>query len=208
MTIRVIAVDDHDAVIAGVKGLLEREPNIKIVGTAKGPTQLMDILTDLECDVLFTDLSMPRDGRPDGIQMIELIRRQYPRVAVVVLTMLTNPVTLRAALKCGVIGLCDKASVGEDLVEAARCAAGGRTFLSKCFSDVLEDAAATDETLSPHEAEVVRLFGEGLSVADIAVRLVRSKQTISRQKRDAMRKLGLDSDGQLIAYARSAGFSP
>jgi two-component system capsular synthesis response regulator RcsB len=209
VTIRVVLADDHDAVIVGLTSLLKREPDIEVVGTANGPTQLMDILRTVECDVLFTDLSMPRDGLPDGIQMIEQVRRQHPEVAIVVLTMVVNAVTLKAALRSGVTGLCDKAAASDDIVEAARSAVQGRIFLSAPFQGFLDDATEGSGTsLSPHEAEVVRLFGEGLSIAEIAMQLNRSKQTVSRQKRDAMTKLGVASDGELISYARSAGLAP
>ena len=209
MTIRVISADDHDAVIAGVAGLLEVAGNIEVVGSARSPSQLMEVLQTLPCDVLVTDFSMPYDQRSDGIQMIEQIRRLYPRVAIVVLTMISNVVVLNAILKHGVLGLCDKAASVDDIADAVRSAARGDVFLSESFRKVIESTVdAAGQPLSAREAEVVRLFGEGLSIAEIASQLNRSKQTVSRQKRDAMAKLGLESDGQLASYARSVGFSP
>lgn len=209
MTIRVITADDHDAVIAGVTGLLEGEADVEIVGAAGDAGQLLELLRTVKCDVLVTDFSMPQGDSPDGIQMLDKLHRQYPGMAIVLLTMMSNAVALKSAIKHGVIGLCDKAAAADDIVAAVRSAVRGERFLSASFQGLLEgDDESNNERLSPHEVEVVRLFGEGYSIVEISVQLNRSKQTISRQKRDAMVKLGLESDDQLLSYARSAGLAP
>lgn len=139
--------------------------------------------------------------------MLRAIRRDHPLLGIVVLTMIDNPSLLRAILELGVLGLVGKASAIEDLPAAIDAVAAGRGYISNDLQAGF--AAEADKPaaggLSAREVEVVRLFAEGLSVSEIAQRLHRSVKTISHQKVDAMRKLGIENHSQLYAYAREHG---
>lgn len=211
--VRIIIADDHSVVLAGVRALLEREsPQMRIVAEAASGQMLLDILGGApECDVVVTDFSMPaQEGRNcDGIPLLQALRRRHPDLRVVVLTMIENPALLQAMLDTGIHGLVDKVSSMPELLQAVRDAAAGRRYVCREVRMLLK--AVSDGAmllkLSAHEAEVVRLFVQGLTVTEIAERLSRSVKTISRQKSDAMRKLGVENHSQLYAYARDHGLT-
>jgi two-component system capsular synthesis response regulator RcsB len=142
------------------------------------------------------------------------VKRHFPQVSLIVMTMLRNPSLLQALLNTGVCGLFDKRSPLSELKRAVQSVARGRRYLSPSFADILEAQSlprASDDapvvSLSERELEVVRLFVQGLSGRQIAAQLNRSEKTISRQKRTAMDKLGLDHDGGLVEFARVSGLN-
>lgn len=105
-------------------------------------------------------------------------------------------------------GLVDKTSARAELLSAIHKVAVGRIHFCRAMRQALDQAGDGPQArISPHEAEVVRLFVGGLTVSEIAMRLSRSVKTISRQKNDAMHKLGLDNNSQLYAYARDHGLT-
>ncbi len=186
---------------------------VEIVAEARDGRALLALLAqDPGCDVVITDFSMPTSNERgcDGIPLLQALRRQWPSLRIVVLTMIENPALLQAMLDIGIHGLVDKASPIEELQRAVRSAVDGRRYVSQELRNRLQADAQVEGTgrLSPHEAEVVRLFVHGLTVTAIAERLSRSVKTISRQKNDAMRKLGVDNHSQLYAYAREHGLAP
>lgn len=207
--LRIFVADDHAVVLAGVRAILQRARPSLALTTADSGDELLELLGREPCDVLVTDFAMPQnDGRgQDGLRMLRTIRRNHPQLRIVVLTMIDNPSLLRAILELGVLGLVGKASAIEDLPAAIDAVAAGRGYISNDLQAGL--AAEADKPaasgLSAREVEVVRLFAEGLSVSEIAQRLHRSVKTISHQKVDAMRKLGIENHSQLYAYAREHG---
>lgn len=209
-TLRIFVADDHAVVLAGVRAILQRaDPPMTLMATADSGEKLLELLGREPCDLLVTDFAMPQhDGRgSDGLRMLQMIRRSHPQLRIVVLTMMDNPSILRAVLELGVQGLVGKASAIEDLPAAIAAVAAGRRYISSALQAGLEADADKPATagLSAREVEVIRLFAEGFSVSEIALRLHRSVKTISRQKSDAMRKLGIGNHSQLYAYARDHG---
>ncbi len=209
-TLRIFVADDHAVVLAGVRAILQRaDPPMALIATAESGEKLLELLERERCDVLVTDFAMPQhDGHgQDGLRMLQMIRRNHPHLRVVVLTMMDNPSILRAVLETGVRGLVGKASAIADLPVAIAAVAAGRRYISGDLQAGLEaDAEKPTATgLSAREVEVIRLFAEGFTVSEIALRLHRSVKTISRQKNDAMRKLGIGNHSQLYAYARDHG---
>ncbi|MCL1633116.1 response regulator transcription factor [Luteimonas sp. SX5] len=211
--LRIYVADDHSVVVAGVRAILQRaHPPMKVVATADSGEALLGLLEGGRCDVLVTDFAMPqRQGRgQDGLRMLQSLRRDYPQLRIVVLTVIDNPSILRAMLELGVHGLVGKISAMEDLAHAIAAVNAGRGYVSADLQAKLDTDAdmPTLAGLSAREAEVVRLFADGMSVSEIAQRLHRSVKTISHQKTDAMRKLGIENHSQLYAYARDHGLKP
>ncbi len=195
---RVIIADDHPVITWAAGQLLANQARdrFEVVARAHSTDQLHLVLQQQPCDLLVTDFSMPHGQQADGLTMVGLLRRQYPAMAIVVMTMLTSPVTLRSLHKLGVRGLLDKHAELEELLQAVHSVARGRLYMSESFGRLLQtDARAVELNqveLSPREQEVMRLVGQGLSGREIARRLNRSEKTVSRHKRAAMGKLGVD----------------
>lgn len=214
MPLRIVLADDHPIVRSGVRLLLENGAGIAVVvADANSPDELLAVLDRQSCDILITDFCMPNGRIADGLNMLGLIRRRWPALPIVVLTMVVNANVLNAMLGTGVRGLLSKSDALQELELAVQAVSHHRNFISSRIQRLLgaarvDDATATYPTLSKRETEVLRLFVSGLSVSDIARQLNRSVKTISSQKVDAMSKLGLKSDLDVFSYAREHGLIP
>lgn len=207
---RVIISDDHPVVLMGLKAALQSYgERFNIVGEASNGRELASLLSREPCDLLITDFSMPGDQpSEDGLSMLAGIRENYPKLSILVLTMLRNPALVQGMLAIGVGGVVDKMAMTRELILAIDVICAGRIYLSERMRKQIEETVIANNepgSISPREAEVVRFLAQGLTVSEIARRTGRSVKTVSQQKRDAMRKLGLDGDKQLYDYARSNG---
>ncbi|MEX1829525.1 response regulator transcription factor [Luteibacter yeojuensis] len=209
MVLRTIIADDHPVVLMGTRAALEAAGGIDVVGEATNGDALVELLASCPCDVLVTDFSMPGGG--DGLFMLDTIHRRFPRVRIVVLTMVNNLPVLQTMRARGALGLCDKRAPLTEVPLAVRRAAIGQPFVSDTIQQQFDDAGlparGSRVRLSIREIEVVRLYVGGMSISAIAERLSRSVKTVSRQKRDAMQKLGIDHDSRLSEYAREHGLA-
>ena len=211
MTTRIILADDHPIVSSGTRMLLERDASMKVIAMAASPDELLHALDTNECDVVITDYIMPTGNATDGLGLLGLIQRRWPKLPVIVMTSLSNPAILRAIHASGIRALINKADALAELPAALRVVSRGKVYLSKSVRELLDEGliSAPDpvqtKALSPKEAEVLRLFASGFTVTDIAKQLNRSVKTISGQKSEAMSKLGLRSDIEIYAYARENG---
>ncbi|MBM2768255.1 response regulator transcription factor [Burkholderia anthina] len=208
--IRIIIADDHPVVTRGVRYVLEQSSALQIVGEVHTVSEIMRQLEQQACDVLVCDYSFDDDPEPDGLRMIERIRRTHPDVRIVLLTMLDDQYLLRHIIQRGVSAFLSKTS--NDLYELPRIifsVVRGKTHIdtqiaSSFLFSMLEKPlrAPTREALSARELEVVRLYEEGMTVADIATRLNRSRKTITTQKASAMKKLGVSTNQALVDAVR------
>lgn len=210
MTFRIILSDDHPLILAGIRSLIEKiTPRCDVVAEAYRVSDLYILLRQQPCDLLITDFSMPGDSRSDGLVMVQQLRREYPNLAIIVLTQLHNNAILQALLQCGISGLILKKSVITELSEAIRQVLLGHTYIGKSVKTLLTEAGISRHTdltpLTPKESEVVRLLASGMSVTQVAELLNRSVKTISTQKKSAMMRLGLQSDSELFFYAQNNG---
>lgn len=212
--LRIILADDHPVVLMGAEVILcpPSGSAFSIVAKAQSADELISHLQRTPCDLLISDYSMPYGCFPDGLALMGYLKRHFGHLPLIVMTMLRNPSLLQALLNTGVNGLFDKRSPMGELKRAVQTVTRGRRHLCTTFASVLnaqalpssgDDAPAV--SLSERELEVVRLFVQGFSGRQIAAQLNRSEKTISRQKRTAMDKLGLDHDGGLVEFARVSG---
>jgi two-component system, NarL family, captular synthesis response regulator RcsB len=217
---RIVIADDHPVVTLGIRALVKPLGDVEVVGEAGSGGELLGVLASEPCDLLITDFSMPyEDGSGDGLPLLRRLRRDYPKLPIIVLTMLHNPALTRGMLAVGVNGLVSKVAMMKELLLAIGAVMNGRTYICETMREHVVDwtpARGAGEgaqaanggdpaVLSQREAEVVRLFAQGLSVTQIAEHLHRSVKTVSQQKNDAMRKLGVTSNTQLFEYARAYG---
>lgn len=208
MTLRIIIADDHPVVRIGTRSVIESSGVGRVVGEASDAQALIQLLASQPCDLLVTDYSMPGSPQADGFAMIGMIRRRHPDLPIVMLSVSSNLAILRMVREAGVLGLVDKGSSMDELPQAIQSVQRGQPYLSRTLKERVEAAgseriAETDgRPLSPREVEVLRLLGTGMTVKEIALQLHKSVSTISRQKGDAMQKLGLKGDAELFDYLR------
>ena len=202
----VIIADDHPIVLFGIRKSLEQIEWVNVVGEFEDSTALINNLPKLDAHVLITDLSMPGDKYGDGITLIKYIKRHFPSLSIIVLTMI-----LSAVLDLDIEGIVLKQGAPTDLPKALAALQKGKKFTPESVSRLLEKISAGgygDKRLSPKESEVLRLFAEGFLVTEIAKKLNRSIKTISSQKKSAMMKLGVENDIALLNYLSSVTLSP
>ena len=203
--LNVVIADDHPIVLVGVRELVERDSRFCVVGEATCSNELVALLKQMPVDLVITDFNMPADSPyGDGLKLVEYLKRHYPSVDILVLTMISNPLILTRLQELGVIGVIQKCQLHDEIQTALKSVALGHPLQTKrsAATSVME-AAALDtrfSRLSPKEHEILRLFIAGQSVNDIARGLNRSAKTISTQKISAMRKLEVNSDQDLLTY--------
>jgi len=216
MTIRTILADDHPATTAGLHAVLSSDNEIEVAAMVSSPTELFRAIETIPTDIVITDFSMEIDSKcePDGLQMVQNIRKRHPDVGLIVFTMTSNSAILQAILQFGVEGLISKVDHIIDLPSILRLVYNGHKFIGKGIAAQIKsnkNSSMVDTGLnveiSPSELDVIRLFARGVSTLDIGRRLHRSPKTISNQKRIAMHKLGIANDMELFAYARANGIA-
>ena len=212
--LRIVLADDHPIFRIGLRAVLEQDPGLRVAAEASSPEELTRCLNSTACDLLITDFMMPSQEQADGLRLIEYVRRHWPTLPVLVVTMLTNPGLLRSILGLGVAGVLGKASLVSELPLAIAQLKRNKPYIAQSVEQILAQSGEVNrsrmlsqDALSPREMEITRLLADGLSVNEIAQRLNRSKQTISAQKVSAMRKLGISNDAALFIYLQEQGLN-
>jgi len=210
LVFHIVLADDHPIVTSGVRALLEQSPGFRVVAEATSPDDLLRVLDSTACQLVVTDFNMPGEQAADGLSLLQLLGRRWPDLNIVVLTQLANPGVLNNIARLGnVRGVVSKSDAMKELPTAVTAATAGRSYLSASVRKQIEltqgDSADSTPALSKREAEVMRLFALGHTVSEIARQLNRSVKTVSSQKVEAMRKLGVKSDLEFYAYAREHG---
>jgi len=212
--ITVVLADDHHVVRQGLRALLETQGDFGVIGEEADGLKVVDMVERLRPNVLVLDVQMP------GLNGLEITRRIAQRTLntrVVILSMHANETYVLEALRHGAAGYVLKDADPAEVVEAVREVSAGRRYLSRGLSDRAIDAyaekaktTATDayESLTNREREVLQLAAESSSIAEIGARLGISPRTVETHRENLMRKLGLQSQTDLIRYALRRGILP
>jgi len=211
VNIRIVVADDHPVLLAGVEHLLRSGDGFTVAGLVKDSTALVRHLSTEGADVAVSDFSMPAGQYGDGIALLRFLKRRFPQLRLVLLTGMENPAVLASVMAVGVNCIVSKADPMDHLLPAIRAAWSGQGYQSPEILRLLAELPVAAEAgvgasaLSKRELEVLRMFAQGLSVMEIANRVGRSRKTISTQKVAAMRKLALQTDADVFAYAIAEG---
>jgi DNA-binding NarL/FixJ family response regulator len=199
--IKVLIVDDHAVVRAGLTGILAEEPGITIVGQAKDGLEAIEKALGLCPDVILMDIFMPRCT---GLEALVTIKDRLPSARILILTISEREEDLLQALRFGAQGYLLKSATITEVADAVRMVAAGEAMLSPHIITrlVAELRDKADEpSLSTREGEVLKLLGEGRTNTDIAGRLFISESTVRTYLRRLVDKLHLKNRGEAIAYA-------
>ena len=214
MSISVVLADDHPVVRQGLRTILEAGGEIAIVGEAGDGLEAIRVVERLQPNVLVLDLMMPGLG---GLDVLPIIQQRAPQTRAVVLSLCATEDFVLQALRNGAIAYVVKGSDAEHIVEGVQRAAAGRRYLSPGLSEraleaFYEKATAIPpdphELLTPRERQALQLAAEGHSNAEIAARLSISPRTAEIHRANALRKLGLKTQSELIRYAIRRGMLP
>jgi DNA-binding NarL/FixJ family response regulator len=214
--IRILIADDHGIVRTGLKLLLERIPDIQVVGEAVDGREAVKLALELEPAIVLMDIGMPL---LNGIEAARQIVRDNERVRVIILSMHADESYIVRALDAGARGFLLKDNADEDVERAIRSVAVGRPFFSPSIAQsLLEDYVRlmrerrlTDsyELLTEREREVLQLLAEGKSNKEAAAVLDLSPYTVESHRTNMMQKLGLHNTAEIVLYAvRKAIITP
>ena len=208
MTIRVLVVDDHAVVRAGLRRILDAEPDIETVGEAPNGERAVFEAMDHKPDVVLMDVVMPGKS---GIEATRAVLQAVPATTVLILSMQDDPRYVREAFDAGASGYVMKEAADDEVVDAVRAVAAGQRYLHPALGARLlaaeseERRRAADDPLSDREREVLRLLALGHTNQEIATMLYVSVRTAETHRAHIMQKLGLTSRAELVRYALGEG---
>lgn len=210
--IKVLIVDDHTVVRAGIVALMNNEPDIQVVGEASDGLDALEKVTLLLPDIVLIDISMPG---MNGIEATYRIKRQHDTMKVLVLTQYDNEEYIKRALQCGASGYLLKNSLATDLLSAIREVHAGNQFFTPAVSKIIVDSFIRHESahpanikevaLTPREREILQMIAEGKTNQNIADKLFISVRTVEFHRSNIIEKLGAHDVASLVKYAIQQG---
>jgi len=198
--IKICLVDDHPMMVEGLKEVLSGREGYLVTGELYDGEQLMSYLVNQRPDVIVLDINMPG---LDGISCTKLIKKQYPDIRVIILTMHSERLFLNQLIAVGADGCVLKSRGSKDLILAI-----DRVMNNKSYFDTVSNFRKADlnepvPTLSEREVQIVKLVTEGFTSSDIADRLCITENTVKTHRKNIFRKLGINHNSQLTRYAIS-----
>ncbi|GAB7562334.1 response regulator transcription factor RqpR [Methylobacillus methanolivorans] len=203
-TIKVIIADDHAILREGLKQILAETEDIEVVADAKNATEAIKLASTKGLDVLVLDISLPDRS---GIEACNIIRKEHPRVAVLMLSMHREDAYAIRALRAGASGYLSKQGASDQLVTAIRTVAKGKKYISPEVALALADQVdggldkPIHDSLSNREFQTLTMIASGLSVSEIADNLSLSVKTVSMYRARLLEKLNLRHNAELTHYA-------
>jgi DNA-binding NarL/FixJ family response regulator len=202
--IKILIADDHPIVRKGLKEIIEETPGMKVVDEASNGQEVLEKVFKKDINVVLLDISMP--GR-SGLDILRDMKRQKPKLVVLVLSMHPEEQYAVQALKEGASGYLTKKSAPDELLTALRKVSSGGKYVSASLAEKLAYALEKDgekpphETLSVREYEVMRMIASGKTVTEIARELFLSPKTISTYRARILEKMRMKNNAQLVRYA-------
>lgn len=202
--IKILIADDHPVVRQGLKQVLADEPDIKVAGEAANASEVLEKVRKERCDVVLLDVTMPGRG---GLEALKDLRREHPKLPVLILSMHPEDQFGLRVLKAGASGYLTKDSAPDELVKAIRKVCGGGKYISESLAEQLavhldaSEPTAPHESLSDREYQVMCLIASGKRVGDIAKELSLSVKTISTYRLRVLEKMALRTNAELTRYA-------
>jgi DNA-binding NarL/FixJ family response regulator len=202
----IILADDHAMLREGIRKIIERIEDARISGEANDGLELLELLKKSSPNLIILDISMPNLR---GLEAIREIRKTYPKVKILVLTMHKKKEFLRQALRDGADGFLLKEDAGSELIRAVQTLRKGGKYLSPLLANVLTSLAVEEENpevLTMREREVLKLLVEGKRTIEIAAALYISPHTVRRHRSNIMEKLNIKNLADLVKYAISQSY--
>ncbi len=215
-TTRVILADDHSLVRAGIKSLLEDSDGVKVIGEASNGREAVELTGKLSPDMVFLDIAMPE---LNGLEAAARIKKEYPEVEIIILSMHLDEEYVIQALNAGASGYLLKDSAPNELRMALEMVREGKVYISPSIPhEVIDEyterlkravtpaeASVEKEKLTSRQKEVLQLIAEGNSTREIAAKLFISIKTVETHRAHIMKKLGINDVPGLVKYAIRKG---
>ena len=208
--IRVLIADDHAIVRQGLRQILSDTPDLTVAGEAENGVQAVQMVRTGEWDVVLMDVSMPDRN---GIDALKIIKKEFPRLPVLILSMYPEEQYAIRALKAGAAGYLTKQSAPELLVTAIRQVASGKKYVSPSLAEELANAIGDDNQRLPHEKlsdreyQTLCMIASGKTPTEIAEALNLSVKTVSVYRARLLEKMNLRNNAELTHYGLKHGLA-
>jgi two-component system, NarL family, response regulator NreC len=214
MTIRVVVADDHGVVRAGLRALLNAEPDIEVGGEAGDGHQALRLAREVRPDIMLLDVTMPGPGS-SGIDVARLLKAEQSETKILILTLHEDVSILRAAINAGASGYVIKRAVDRDLIAAIHAVSRGELYVHPTMTQALlangqplrPSAETGASPLTRREVEVLRLIAKGYTSRQIADELHLSLGTVNSHRANITGKLAVTSRMELVRYATEHGLT-
>lgn len=210
MPIRILIADDHGLLRAGLRALLNAEPDLQVVDEAADGPAALSMIQKLRPDVVLLDIGLPGLS---GIEVTRRLQKTLPKIRVLILTVHEDESLLREAIRAGAAGYIVKRAVESELIDAIRAVWRGNQYVHPAMTHaLLRDLAPPPpcdeppvEQLTPREIGVLRLLAQGYTNRQVAETLHLSVRTVESHRSNLTSKLGMHSRLELIRYAQEHG---
>ena len=205
---KILIVDDHAVVRAGIRQYLEAESSVREIDEAGSGRETLEKLRTREWDLVLLDIFLPDQS---GLDILRHIQNDYPKVRVLVLSGLPEKQYAVSVLRAGASGYLPKDSAPEDLIKAVQTVLAGRRYVSPEVAELLVAGMDKDpgrqqhERLSTREFQVLSKLAAGRAVSEIAAELELSVKTVSTYRSRVLEKMGLQTNADLTSYALRHG---
>lgn len=202
-TIRVLIADDHAIVRQGLRQILSDTPDLMVAGEASNGVEALHLVREGQWDVVLMDVSMPDRN---GIDSLKLIKKEFPKLPVLILSMHPEEHYAIRALKAGAAGYLTKQSAPEQLVNAIRQVANGKKYVSPSLAEELANAISDDNDKAPHERlsdreyQTLCMIASGKTLSQIAEELNLSVKTVSVYRARLLEKMKMRNNAELTHY--------
>lgn len=200
--IKTLLADDHAIVLEGLREVLSADEAIEVVGTVANGEEVLRFIRQSPVDLVVLDINMPV---MDGITCAKHLKKDYPDIKIIILTMYAQRSFVEEIVKIGIDGCLLKNNTGKELIEAVLRVMDGRQYYDRIgnFNSPAEEV--TQYKLSERELEVIRLMAEGLTSQEIADKLFLSEHTVKTHRKNVLRKLNMSNSSQVVQFAQSNG---
>lgn len=203
----IMIVDDHPIVSNGIQQLIDREPDMKVINSVQDAESAMKYLEKFSPDLMVVDISLK--GSTNGIDLIKSLKKRYPKIKSLVLSMHEENLYAERAIKAGAKGYIMKNDLTDNIVKAIRSILQGNLYLSDTITSRLINHLINDDKneeleikkLSDRELEVFQLISKGVKTSDIGKEMNISVKTVEAHKLSIKTKLNLGNSNELIKYA-------
>ncbi|CAG4882212.1 DNA-binding response regulator [Georgfuchsia toluolica] len=202
--IKILLVDDHAILRQGLRQILLDSEDMEVAGEAENSAQAIRLAREHQFDVVVLDITLPDRN---GIETLKLLRRDQPKLAVLILTMHSEKEFGVRALKAGASGYLTKHSAAEQLVNAVRTVAKGKKYIGAALAEELANSFGTEsdqplhETLSDREYQVLCMIASGTALSEMAAKLSLSPKTVSVYRARVMAKMKFRNNTEITHYA-------